>query len=91
MSEQTIQSNIIKFLEGKDAYVVKVVSASKKGVPDLLACYKGLFIGIEVKTPKTKSNTSMLQKYNLDCIRECGGISMVACSVSEVEDVINTL
>jgi len=34
-SEQDIQRKIIKYLEAKGAYVVKVISASKSGVPDI--------------------------------------------------------
>jgi len=88
MKEQTIQKNIIKRLEAEGGYVVKVVSATKAGVPDILACIKGKFIGIEVKTPKTKTNVSELQKYNLDKINRCGGISMVAWSVEQIEELL---
>lgn len=85
MTEQAIQRNIIKFLEkDKGAYVVKIVSATKAGVPDILCCIQGTFIGIEVKTPKTKNNTSALQDYNLDLIKAKGGLSMVAWDVPMV-------
>lgn len=78
MTEQQIQTKIIKYLESQGAYVVKVISASKSGVPDILACKDGRFYGIEVKTPKTKTNTSKLQDYNLQKIKDAGGISFVA-------------
>lgn len=48
---------------------------SHKGIPDLLLCYKGLFIGIEVKTEKGK--TSKLQEIELKKIEDANGISMV--------------
>jgi len=88
MKEQDYQRKIVKFLEGNGAYVVKVITASKKGVPDVLACYKGRFIAIEVKTPQTMNGASDLQKYNLACIKESGGFSMVACSVDQVETTL---
>jgi len=78
VKEQQYQSKIVKYLESRGAYVVKVVAASKKGVPDILACYKGQFIAIEVKTPETRSNVSKLQDYNLNKISKAGGISGVA-------------
>jgi Holliday junction resolvase len=86
MSEQQIQSSIAKYLEKEGHYVVKVMAASKAGVPDLLVCIKGSFVAIEVKRPETRANTSELQKWNLNKITECGGISMVACSVQDVKD-----
>jgi len=91
MKEQDIQRKIIKTLESAGAYVVKVVSATKSGVPDILACYKGTFIGIEVKTPKTSTNVSKLQAYNLDKIRDCGGLAIVAWDVSHVEVLIERI
>jgi Holliday junction resolvase len=88
MSEQKIQASIIKYLESKGAYVVKVITASKKGVPDILACYKGQFIAIEVKRPETKTNVSSLQAYNLKKIEETGGLSLVAWDLVQVKSII---
>lgn len=93
MTEQQIQKKIINLLESEyDAYVVKVISASKSGVPDVLACIEGKFVGIEVKKPSTKDNVSKLQEYNLDKITKSGGFSMVAWDVdmvrSRIEDEI---
>lgn len=88
MKEQDYQKKIINYLEAHGAYTVKVVSASKKGVPDIIACYKGYFIGIEVKTPETSRNTTKLQDYNLRMIREAKGMALVAV---EVEDIYSTL
>ena len=86
--EQDYQRKIIKYLESVGAYVVKVVAASKKGVPDIIACYKGSFIAIEVKTPLTRHNTTKLQDYNLKKVREAEGYAIVAV---EVEDLFATL
>ena len=88
MREQDYQRKIVKYLEGVGAYVVKVIASSKKGVPDLLACYKGQFIAVEVKTPTTRTNTSDLQKYNLAKVKEAEGYSLVAVYV---EDLFPTL
>lgn len=91
MSEQKIQASIIKYLESKGAYVVKVVTASKKGVPDIIACYKGQFVGIEVKRPETKTNVSPLQSYNLKKIEEAGGLSFVAWELAGLKLELNLL
>jgi Holliday junction resolvase len=47
----------------------------KSGVPDIVACYRGLFIGIECKAGKNKP--TMLQERNLDQIRTAGGLAVV--------------
>jgi Holliday junction resolvase len=91
MTEQQIQTKIIKYLESIDAYVVKIVSASKSGVPDLLCCYEGKFIAIEVKRPESRNTVSKLQSYNLDMVEKSGGISFVAWSQEYVEEQILAL
>lgn len=87
-TEQQIQSKMTKYLESQGAYAVKVVAASKSGVPDILACYRGRFLGIEVKTPRTQGNTSKLQDYNLEIIEEAEGYSLVAWEVDQLIDLL---
>ena len=83
--EQVIQTKIQKYLSSQGAYVVKVIQASKKGVSDLLVCYKGQFLAIEVKTPETLHTVSDLQEYNLNEVVKAGGYRCVASSLEEVE------
>jgi Holliday junction resolvase-like predicted endonuclease len=91
VTEQQIQKKIITYLESKGAYVVKVIQASKSGVADLIVCYRGKFISIEVKTPTTKTNVAPLQKYNLRKVFEAEGISTVAWELSQVEELLGSI
>ena len=50
-------------------------SYTKSGIPDILACVNGYFVGIEVKAQNGKP--SELQLYNVNKIREAGGFAMV--------------
>ena len=45
------------------------------GIPDILCCYKGRFIGIECKTRGNKP--TRLQQSNLDEIERRGGMAFV--------------
>lgn len=90
-SEQQIQTKIKTWLENNGAYVVKVIQASKAGVPDLLVCYKGMFIGIEVKRPSTKNNVSKLQKHNLNLIQAAEGKTIVAWDLDMVIEFFKEL
>lgn len=47
----------------------------KSGVPDIIACYKGLFIAIECKAGK--NTLTALQKYNMDLITQANGLAIV--------------
>lgn len=88
-TEQQIQKKMISYLEGRGCYVVKVISASKAGVHDLIGSYEGQFFSIEVKTPEKAANVSKLQEYNLDKVIASGGHSIIAWDVDMVEDFIN--
>ena len=90
MTEQVIQKSIIKYLK-TISYVVKIVSASKSGVPDILISYKGSFIAFEVKTPDTKDDTSDLQEYNIREIVKNGGLAFVVWELNQVKEIIKGL
>nr|DAV53827.1 MAG TPA: Nuclease [Caudoviricetes sp.] len=91
MKEQDIQRKIIKYLESIGAYVVKVVASNKSGTPDILACYRGIFLAIEVKRPETKTNVSELQIYNIKKIKEAGGVAIVSWDLDTVKATIEEI
>ena len=90
MTEQQIQNKIIKYLK-TISYVVKIISATKSGIPDLLVLYKGKFIAFEVKTPDTKDDTSDLQEYNINEIVKNGGLAFVVWELNQVKEIIKGL
>jgi len=91
MREKNIENKIKNYLKSKGAYYVKYHGNqySQVGVPDILACYKGYFIGIEVKNEMGK--TSPLQDINLKMINEAGGYGIVARSIKDIELVIQAI
>jgi len=91
MKEQTIQKNIVKYLESEGCYVIKVVSATKAGVLDIVFCYDGLFGTIEVKRPETRNDVSPLQKHNGELCMEAGGSTMVAGEVGMVKEFLEKM
>lgn len=86
MSEQKVQKKILDWLDKEGFYTVKVISANKAGIPDIVGCTpKGRFFAIEVKYGSNK--TSKLQDWNLKRIREAGGIACVAYDLELVKEV----
>lgn len=53
------------------------------GLPDIVVCAEGLFIGLETKMPEKRNNTSPRQDYVHGKIREAGGTAVVVTSTSE--------
>lgn len=57
------------------------------GLPDIIVCAEGLFIGLEVKMPGQKAKPR--QEYVHSLIRDSGGAVYVVCSVSEALEAIS--
>jgi Holliday junction resolvase len=58
------------------------------GLPDLVVCAEGRFIGLETKMPEKRSNVSPRQKIVLAAIVAAGGVSAVVCSPEEAVTVV---
>jgi len=64
---------------GADVYYFMPAMGSfgKSGVPDIVACVYGTFVGIEVKADKRKNPPTELQNKNLAEIQAAGGVALV--------------
>lgn len=76
-AEKKFENKIKETLHKRGAWKVKFFANSytPSGIPDVLACYRGRFLGIEVKGGSSYGLTD-LQKYNLKNIRRAGGIGI---------------
>lgn len=71
MTEQQIQSKLIKELEAQGYYVIKLVKTNKNGIPDLVAIPSGADVKFfEVKTSIGK--VSPLQEYRHKELKDHG-------------------
>lgn len=57
MLESTFSRQVQKYLESRGWWVVKYHASqyTKKGIPDLVACFRGRFVGLELKTGSSLS------------------------------------
>ena len=63
----------------------------EKGIPDIIGCYRGVFIGFEVKRPgKDYSEPTEYQKMQLANIKRAGGISGVVTCPQDAFDLMNS-
>lgn len=53
------------------------------GLPDIICCAEGLFVGLETKMPESRNNVSARQTYVHDQIRLAGGKVYVVCDPAE--------
>lgn len=76
--EVEFQKKIQRYLEDNKCWQLKYWGGgcfTKSGIPDILACVNGYFVGIEVKA--SNGTPSELQLWNRRKIREAGGISII--------------
>lgn len=77
-AEKQFENKVKVFLKDNDCWFLKYwggAAYTKKGIPDILVCCKGRFMGVEVKAPDGKP--SDLQIYNLRRIDRAGGLAIL--------------
>lgn len=91
--EDKVQTPILQFLKSKNAWHFKhAAGANKKGIPDIICCYGGYFISIEVKRQeKSKARVDVQQKVNANHIAQNGGIAIITNDVQFVERVFDII
>lgn len=77
VKEKWVKQQVVKMLKDRGAYYFYPVASGymSSGVPDIVACYRGAFMGIECKAGNNKP--SVLQEKNLKQIRDNEGIAVV--------------
>ena len=75
--ERKVKAAVVKVLKTYGAYCFYPVAGGfgSSGIPDIVVCYRGRFIGIECKAGK--GVTTALQEKNLEAIRQSGGKAFV--------------
>lgn len=59
------------------------------GLPDIIVCAEGYFVGLETKNPESRNDVSLRQKLTHSQIREVGGGHVaVVCTVNEAIDAV---
>lgn len=59
------------------------------GLPDIIVCANGQFIGLETKMPSDRGNVSPVQRLVHSKIINAGGEAKVVCSPQEALNVVN--
>lgn len=77
-TEKNFENKVKTLLKEKGCYFIKYWGGgafTRSGVPDLLICCNGYFLGVELKAPNGKP--SELQIHNLNKINESGGFGIL--------------
>lgn len=82
-TENAIKAAVVQRLKAEGAYVFKVHGSAmvEAGTPDLLVCYAGRFVGMELK--QKGSYPTRIQRARMRQIEEAGGVAGVVRSAGD--------
>lgn len=88
--EARLQRRIQHYLKSQGIFCFKVHGSEfmVAGLPDIVACMDGYFLGIEVKMPGNSPSERQLYVHSL--IADSGGVVIVATSVDEVRTFVES-
>lgn len=91
--EGKVKDAIKKFLKERGAWYFMPVSngMGQVGIPDIICCYKGLFVAIEAKAPGKKANTTANQERVLNAIHAADGFAWVVDNPDDMPVLFNAL
>ena len=86
MREKTVETKIKDYLFEKGIYHFKVHGSKfmPVGIADIICCFNGSFLAIEVKRPGAKNEQSEAQKVHERNIIKSGGTYLLVDSLEEV-------
>lgn len=88
ISESEIQKSILDYLSTvPDLFCFKSITSNKRGIPDIIICYKGRFIALEVKSPT--GQVAEIQKLRISEIQNSKGRALVVRNLQQVKDLIS--
>lgn len=88
--EGKVKKEVIAYLNERGAYYFMPVTGGygRSGVPDIVACLNGKFVGIECKAGDNQPTA--LQVKNLKAIRSAGGLSFCVNSVKVLREQLES-
>ena len=90
-NESLFITQIKKYLRDRGAYCEKIWGGGfqSAGIPDIIGCYRGYFIGIEAKVGNNKP--SEIQKAKIKMINDAGGFAKVVWKLDEVKELLDLI
>ena len=88
--EKKVKDKVVKLLKANEVYYFfpNTHGFGRSGVPDIICCVRGKFLGIECKAGDNKPTA--LQEKEMQSIRDAGGKTLVVNenNISDVESIV---
>ncbi len=91
--EGKVKKKVKEYLQSIGAWYYMPVSngMGRVGCPDILVCYKGLFMAFETKAPGKIKNVTANQQREIDEIQRANGLAHVVDDVEQVKSLLDTI
>lgn len=90
--ENAVVASIVKLLKEYGAWFVKTTGVSLVGCPDLLVCYRGHFIALEVKREHNgEYGVTRKQAHEIIRLERAGATACVVASRIEVKRILDVI
>jgi hypothetical protein len=89
--EGKVKKKVKEYLQSIGAWYYMPVSngMGRVGCPDILVCYKGLFMAFETKAPGKIKNVTANQQREIDEIQRADGLAHVVDDVEQVKSLLD--
>lgn len=91
MTEAQLQNYLMKQAKAHQVYARKLVAVGRTGFPDVMICFDGLPVFIELKSPTGTGRLSKKQNREIVNMRERGMTIMVLHTTQEIDNVIRAI
>lgn len=86
--EGKFKKEVETYLNARKIFNFRTQMGYQSGFPDIIAIYKGYFIGIELKRPDDKGVATGQQKQFVEYIRYADGIAGIVESLEDLEKLL---
>ena len=82
-----------KFLKERGAWFFMPVSngMGQVGIPDIIICYRGLFVAIETKAPGKRNQTTANQDRVIEAIQKADGFAWVVDNPDDLKTLFDSI
>ena len=89
--EGKVKKAVKEYLKSIGAWYYMPVSngMGRVGCPDILVCYKGLFMAFETKAPGKIKNVTPNQEREITDIQRANGLALVIDDVEQMKEAIH--
>lgn len=90
--EKSLQDECLEYLESRGIYCVNTHGNAfeRRGRPDIYLCYRGRFVGVELKRGGAYKTTPLQDKH-LREIQKNGGVGVWITSLQQLIDLLSSL